>query len=109
MTTDDTSPDPLAATVRDAVADAVDMSFWGVVDLAILTDRLRPALDAERARPLDVERLALAIERSGFAFDSPDAAYAIAREYIAIDEECEHGMPLETMCDYCNPPHLLGY
>jgi len=35
-----TDTDRLAVAVRDSVADAVDMQFWGVVDLDILTARL---------------------------------------------------------------------
>ena len=35
-----TDTDRLAVAVRDAVADAVDMASWGVVDLDILTARL---------------------------------------------------------------------
>ena len=49
---------------------------------------------ASQADSLDVERLARAIERSGFDFDNPDAAHAIAREYAAIAGEPTDDAPV---------------
>ena len=61
-----TDTDRLAVAVRDSVADAVDMQFWGVVDLDILTARLIAAgVTAAPAEGLDVERLIESIAYMG--------------------------------------------